>query len=1101
MRACSEFNSVAPALLVLLFALTTSAHEDEAHMGTDMDMDMATTGAGVPLGITPSNATHSVPPSYFRHPEYPNLILAHIALMTIAWVFVLPIAVMLSISRSRLNLLAQSGFLIINSGGVVLAMIYNGKTPDLYPHNAHHTIGWLLTWATVAQLCLALITASARLRGERKNSEEHLPFIQTSPQSAGRHPWTTNAENAPGYRFSDDSGHGTEQNDESSRSPSSSSLDDGREVMNSISLKYYEGEADELALSSKRGQNAVIKRLRGVLSGKAPLNVSSRVTGVLRILETIITRTILIQGFVGITTGAVTYAGIFGRVLWACSFHQRWSVLLAWNIKPRTSASNFSAEFVESFLIFFYGSTNIFLEHLNAWGEAWSAQDMEHISITIMFIGGGLCGMLIESTAIRNLLNINTSKASSSGGAHIPATDGEDEESSWQPPQSYKVSMNPIPALMVLLLGIMMSSHHQSSMVSTMIHKQWGTLLMGASFARGLTYIIFYLSPPTSFLPSRPPSELITAFCLMAGGLVFMASSRDTVVSMEYNNLDAMFVFTVTMGLINNETPDVLDIAIIGAGPCGLAVAARMRETTPSALFTDAEHQRYHWIKRHKHRAKTVPTKGRATKKILIEDKSGKLCGPVCNPPRYLMAVYDSSGSDWMMKWTRLFNAYNIKTLRSPLFFHVDPRDRDGLKAYAYAKGRENEMVELKGVVGKEISKHLMKKKMKRGPAVNAHTGKSIDERDMQDYFTPSTSLFNDYCQDCITRYNLNNLITQADVQSIKYDEQGTDERPDNCFTIKTSTGTQLARTVVLAIGPGVPAHPLFTSKEAEGACHTSQLLKQDCVAPHVKSKVDSKRTTNVIVVGGGLTSAQIVDLCIKKGVSKVWHIMRDNFKVKHFDLSLDWVAKYKNINQAAFWSADSDEERFEMIMSARSGGSITPAYKAVLESHQTKGKVLRHTKTQIVEKTWDPASKLWTIRTEPPIPGLPLIDYIYYATGAKADIKSMPLFDSLLQSHPIDTVGGLPCLTYDMQWSKDVPLFVAGRLAGLQLGPGAANLEGARVGAERIAWRMQEILGDTDRGSDCDDLADEMDELRDRAERSWTHLNMFDTLSAGEGN
>lgn len=132
--------------------------------------------------------------------------------------------------------------------------------------------------------------------------------------------------------------------------------------------------------------------------------------------------------------------------------------------------------------------------------------------------------MLIESTAIRKLLNINTSKDSIDHQAHIPIVDGEDEESSWQPPKSYKISMNPIPALMVLLLGIMMSSHHQSSMVSTMIHKQWGTLLMGASFARGLTYIIFYLSPPTSFLPSRPPSELITAFCLMAGGLVFMAS-------------------------------------------------------------------------------------------------------------------------------------------------------------------------------------------------------------------------------------------------------------------------------------------------------------------------------------------------------------------------------------------------------------------------------------------------------------------------------------------------------------------------------------------------------------------------------------------------
>ncbi|OBT49459.1 hypothetical protein VE00_00341 [Pseudogymnoascus sp. WSF 3629] len=546
------------------------------------------------------------------------------------------------------------------------------------------------------------------------------------------------------------------------------------------------------------------------------------------------------------------------------------------------------------------------------------------------------------------------------------------------------------------------------------------------------------------------------------------------------------------------ETSEVLDIAIIGAGPCALAVAARMRETTPSALFTDAEHQRYHWIKRHKHRVKIVPTKGRATNKILVEDKSEKPCGPICKPPNYLMAVYDSSGSDWMTKWACLFRAYNIKTLRSPLFFHVDPRDRDGLKAYAYAKGREKEMIELKGVVGKEISKHLMKKKLKRGPSVNAHTGKSIDERDMQDYYTPSTSLFNDYCQDCIDRYSLNNLVTQTDVQSIEYDEHGTDERPDNCFTIKTSTGTQLARTVVLAIGPGIPAPPPFTANEAEGACHTSQLLKQECLAPHVKRKVDSKRTTNVIVVGGGLTSAQIVDLCIKKGVSKVWHIMRDSFKTKHFDLSLDWVAKYKNINQAAFWSADTDEERFEMILSARNGGSITPAYKAVLESHQTKGKVLRYTKTQIVGKSWDSTSKSWTITTEPPIPDLPPIDYIYYATGAKADIKAMPLLQPLLQSHPIETVGGLPCLTYDMQWSKDVPLFITGRLAGLQLGPGAANLEGARAGAERIAWRLQEILGEIDGDGDCNECIDEMEELRDRAERSWTHLNMFDTLSVG---
>lgn len=56
-----------------------------------------------------------------------------------------------------------------------------------------------------------------------------------------------------------------------------------------------------------------------------------------------------------------------------------------------------SAEFTESFLIFFYGSTNVFLEHLAAWGSEWTAEDFEHISITIMFIGGGLVSIATKT--------------------------------------------------------------------------------------------------------------------------------------------------------------------------------------------------------------------------------------------------------------------------------------------------------------------------------------------------------------------------------------------------------------------------------------------------------------------------------------------------------------------------------------------------------------------------------------------------------------------------------------------------------------------------------------------------------------------------------
>jgi hypothetical protein len=124
--------------------------------------------------------------------------------------------------------------------------------------------------------------------------------------------------------------------------------------------------------------------------------------------------------------------------------------------------------------------------------------------------------MLIESKRVRGLLNTTQQTSQLRLQGDTPEEHME--------PKSYRFSMNPLPALVVLLLGSMMSSHHQDSMVSTMIHKQWGNLLAGAAFARTATYIIFYLSPPTSKLPGRPPTEIITAFCLMAGGLIFMAS-------------------------------------------------------------------------------------------------------------------------------------------------------------------------------------------------------------------------------------------------------------------------------------------------------------------------------------------------------------------------------------------------------------------------------------------------------------------------------------------------------------------------------------------------------------------------------------------------
>lgn len=89
----------------------------------------------------------------------------------------------------------------------------------------------------------------------------------------------------------------------------------------------------------------------------------------------------------------------------------------------------------------------------------------------------------------------------------------------------------------------------------------------------------------------------------------------------------------------------------------------------------------------------------------------------------------------------------------------------------------------------------------------------------------------------------------------------------------------------------------------------------------------------------------------------------------------------------------------------------------------------------------------------------MPAIDYIVFASGIQSNIETIPCLDNIRREYPIEYVGGLPCLNDDLMWCDDVPLFVTGRLAGLRLGPGAPNLVGARVGAERIAWNVQDVL------------------------------------------
>jgi hypothetical protein len=66
-------------VVLLEFATVAAAHGDEIANKTTTEMSSS------------SDKPHPPPTSYMRHPEHVTLILAHIALMVVGWVFALPV--------------------------------------------------------------------------------------------------------------------------------------------------------------------------------------------------------------------------------------------------------------------------------------------------------------------------------------------------------------------------------------------------------------------------------------------------------------------------------------------------------------------------------------------------------------------------------------------------------------------------------------------------------------------------------------------------------------------------------------------------------------------------------------------------------------------------------------------------------------------------------------------------------------------------------------------------------------------------------------------------------------------------------------------------
>ncbi|KAM3098439.1 SidA/IucD/PvdA family monooxygenase [Phormidesmis sp. 146-35] len=360
--------------------------------------------------------------------------------------------------------------------------------------------------------------------------------------------------------------------------------------------------------------------------------------------------------------------------------------------------------------------------------------------------------------------------------------------------------------------------------------------------------------------------------------------------------------------------------------------------------------------------------------------------------------VFDPSGT-WMSRWNHQFAALEIPHLRSPAVHQPDPNSH---ALRTFAESRPNEL--------------------------------------FPPYDLPGTQLFQDFCQDVIRRWQLENCVCAAQVVRVK----PLSNRRCSRFCLELLDGrTLIARRVVIANGGGIPHVPEWvkqvpTNYPADRLLHSSQIDLRGL-------QLQGER---VLIIGGGLTSGHLAVGAIQRG-AQVLLMSRRTVYEKLFDADPGWLGpKYLK----DFWAEPDWYTRWQMIQQARNGGSMTPAMLTQLHRLQRDGRIVFYEQCQVSQARWnedhwqvccDRAALHECIQHQP-------LDRIWCATGSQLDATKHALLNDVFDTYPIDIVNGLPIVDECLRW-RNCELFIMGGLAALRTGPTARNLSGARAVSDRI--------------------------------------------------
>ena len=301
----------------------------------------------------------------------------------------------------------------------------------------------------------------------------------------------------------------------------------------------------------------------------------------------------------------------------------------------------------------------------------------------------------------------------------------------------------------------------------------------------------------------------------------------------------------------------------------------------------------------------------------------------------------------------------------------------------------------------------------------------------IEPYGRPSLALFNAHSQLLIERYQLDalRLVGRA---------QGLQRRADG-WRVETDSGSLDAKNVILAFGNTEAPHwPLWAQEARTSGANIHHLFD-----PNFQRESPQGET---VVVGGGITAAQVATTLAVQSPGQVTLLMRHQPRLHQFDADLGWITHQylDGFHQEADYA-----RRRDMIRTARHRGSIPPDVARELDQAVQHGLLnLRIDEGGQVRRVATEQSKHMTLE----LSGGENIkaDHIILATGFETSRPGGAWLDSAIDEIGLPLAAdGYPIVDKRLCWSPG--LFVSGSLAELEVGPVARNFVGAKLAAERI--------------------------------------------------